>query len=165
MKEPTVWGIHGGKTGDADALFLKKGFVALGWDKVGDMNKYGADREAIKAAITKHYPNKKPGAIPVDAGQLYRFVHELAVGDVVIYPSKFDRQIHLGRITGNYVYDSKTEPGYPNLRAVQWGTSLPRTRFSQGALHESNSMMSFFQIRNYASEFLAALEGKVSAPA
>jgi len=35
MKEATIWGIHGGKTGDADSLFLKKNFVALGWAKIG----------------------------------------------------------------------------------------------------------------------------------
>ena len=29
--EPTIWGIHGGKTGDADSLFLKKSYVAIGW--------------------------------------------------------------------------------------------------------------------------------------
>ena len=26
----TVWGIHGGKTGDADSIFLRKNQVALG---------------------------------------------------------------------------------------------------------------------------------------
>jgi hypothetical protein len=29
MKDGTVWGIHGGKTGDADNLFLKKSCVAI----------------------------------------------------------------------------------------------------------------------------------------
>ena len=33
----TLWGIHGGKTGDADNIFLKKNQVALGWDKMGDL--------------------------------------------------------------------------------------------------------------------------------
>jgi hypothetical protein len=30
MKETTVWGIHAGKTGDAEALFFKKDVVAIG---------------------------------------------------------------------------------------------------------------------------------------
>ncbi len=29
MSEKTVWGIHAGKTGDADSLFIKKNIVAL----------------------------------------------------------------------------------------------------------------------------------------
>jgi restriction system protein len=36
-KELTLWGIHAGKTGDADNLFLKKKFIALGWAKTGDL--------------------------------------------------------------------------------------------------------------------------------
>ncbi|MEP6934599.1 MAG: hypothetical protein ABI988_11730 [Nitrospirota bacterium] len=30
-KDATLWGIHAGKTGDADTLFLKKNCVAVGW--------------------------------------------------------------------------------------------------------------------------------------
>jgi len=46
-KELQVWGIHGGRTGDADSLFLKKNVVAIGWHAVGDLSKLRADREAF----------------------------------------------------------------------------------------------------------------------
>jgi restriction system protein len=110
------------------------------------------------------YPEKKPGAIPNNAGQLFRFVHEMKPGDIVVYPSKRDRQVHLGRIEGGYTYDSQTEPGYPNRRAVKWLRSVPRTHFSQGALYEIGSALSLFLVRNYADEFRAALEGKATPP-
>lgn len=44
-KETTIWGIHGGKSGDADTLFLKKDVIALGWSKIPDLGKLKADRE------------------------------------------------------------------------------------------------------------------------
>lgn len=78
-----LWGIHGGKTGDADSLFLKKNCVALGWAKIGNLSAIAADREAFKAAIANAFPDAKPGAIPTNAGQLFRFVHEMKVGDLV----------------------------------------------------------------------------------
>ncbi|HEX6986071.1 MAG TPA: restriction endonuclease, partial [Planctomycetaceae bacterium] len=164
MAEITIWGIHGGRTGDADRLFLKRNFVAIGWDKVGDLSKLGADRESFKAAVAAAYPDKKPGAIPNNAGQLYRFVHEIEVGDFVVYPSKRDRQIHIGRVAGPYRYDPSLEEGYPNLRPVEWIRAVPRTRFSQGALYEVGSALSFFQVKNYAEEFLAAAENKIQPP-
>ncbi len=136
MKEATIWGIHGGKTGDADSLFLKKNYVAIGWAKMGDLSKTTPDREAFKAAVAKTYPDAKPGAIPNNAGQLYRFVHEMQVGDLVVYPSKRDRQIHIGRIDGGYQYNAALDEGYPNLRPVKWLKALPRTHFTQGALYE-----------------------------
>lgn len=160
-KDLTVWGIHAGKTGDADPLFLKKNVVAIGWDQMGDLCALSADREAFKARLTDAYPEKKAGAIPVDAGQLFRFVHELKPGDLVVYPSKADRLIHVCVVEGDYKYDPGLDKNYPNMRPVRWSTKpLPRTAFTQGALYEIGSAMSFFQVKTYADEFIAAFEGK-----
>lgn len=159
-KDVTIWGIHAGKTGDADTLFLKKKFVAIGWHKIGNLGKIKADREAFKEKVAEAYPDSKPGAIPNNAGQLYRFVHEMKQGDIVIYPSKVDKHIHIGQIEGPYKYDPSLEEGYPNLHQVKWLRSLPRTHFTQGALYEIGSAMSLFQVKNFAEEFKAALEGK-----
>lgn len=163
-KEATFWGIHAGKTGDADTLFLTKNCVAVGWAKMGDLGKLKADRDAFKARVAEVYPDKKPGAIPNNAGQLFRFVHEMKQGDLVVYPSKRDRQIHLGRIEGGYTYDPKIEPGYPHLRSVKWLRAVPRSQFTQGALYEVGSAMSLFLVKNYAEEFRSAVEGKAAAP-
>jgi len=46
---------------------------------------------------------------------------------------------------------------------VKWLKSFPRTHFSQGALYEIGSALSFFQVKNYADEFLATLTGKSPA--
>ena len=160
IAEANIWGIHAGKTGDADVLFLKKNCIALGWMKMGDLSVLAPDREAFKVKVAKTYPEKKPGAIPNNAGQLYRFVHEMKPGDWVAYPSKRDRNVHLGQVIGNYQYDPKTEPGYPHVRKVKWLKAMPRTKFSQGALYEIGSALSLFLVKNYADEFRAALEGK-----
>lgn len=160
--EVTIWGIHAGKTGDGDSLFLKKHNIALGWSKVGDLSKIKADRDALKAKVIESYPDKKPGAIPIDAGQLFRFVYEMKEGDIVVYPSKHERQIHIGQVIGGYRYDPTLDAGYPNLRPVKWLRSLSRTHFTQGALYEIGSAMSLFQVKNYADEFRSALEGQVA---
>ena len=104
-KDITVWGIHAGKTGDAETLFLKKNFVALGWEKLGNPSTYKPNREFFKIKMAEAYPEMKLGALPVAAGQVFRFIHELKIGDVVVYPSKNDRQIHIGLVEGEYKYD------------------------------------------------------------
>jgi restriction system protein len=157
-----IWGIHGGKSGDADSLFLIKNYIGVGWLKMGDLTSLQPSRESFKARVAEVYPEKKPGAIPNNAGQLFRFVHEIKVGDLVVYPSKRDRQIHLGRVEGEYKYNPSIEPGYPNLRSVKWLRALPRTRFSQGALYEIGSAMSLFLVKNYAEEYRAAVDGKAA---
>jgi restriction system protein len=151
------WGIHAGKTGDADELFLKKNCIGLGWPKIADLSKLGASREAFKECVARAYP-ERPGAIPVNAGQLFRFVHEMKRGDFVAYPSKRDRQIHLGRVEGDYRYGVSIDSSYPHQRAVKWLRVVPRTRFSQGALYEIGAAMSLFLIKNYTEEYRAALD-------
>ncbi len=142
-----IWGIHGGRTGDADALF-KQGYVAIGWHAAGDLSALPPDREAFKQHYAVTYPDAKPGAIPTSGGQLYRFVHEMKVGDLVVYRSKTDQQVHLGRITGPYAHNPGQSHRYPNLRPATWQRTVPITHFSQGALYELRSALSLFQLKN-----------------
>jgi restriction system protein len=159
-KERTIWGIHAGRASEAENLFLRHNVIALGWVDMGDLTKLAATREAFKAKQMDVEPGRKSGYYPIASGQVYRFVHEMKKGDLVAYPSKIDRKIHLGEIQGDYQYDNSIEPKFPHRRAVKWLSDQPRTRFSQGALYEIGSAMSFFQIKNYADEFLNILGGK-----
>ena len=65
--------------------------------------------------------------------------------------------VNIGVIEGDYTYVAAAHE-YVQQRKVKWIKHLPRTSFSQGALYEIGSAMSFFMIKNYADEFLAALD-------
>jgi hypothetical protein len=43
-----IWGIHGGKTGDADSLFLKQNCVAIGWAKMGDLSHQASNEQCLE---------------------------------------------------------------------------------------------------------------------
>jgi len=159
------WCVRGGEAGQADSIFLRDEYLAIGWPEVGDLSLLPRDRGAFKAAVARAYPLIKPGAIPVFAGILYRFAHEMQPGELVIYPSKIDYQFHIGRIEGPYAFQPRRSVDYPNVRKVAWLKTLPRTAFSQGALAETNSILTVFQIKNYADEFSDALAGKVPGKA
>ena len=148
----TVWGIH---TMD-DPLFLNQHLIAIGWEKMGNLSAIPASRDAYKGAYIAAYPDAKKGSIATSAGMLYRFVHEVQEGDYVVFPSKIDRKINIGMVESAYFYDAATL--YPNRRKVKWLKHLPRTAFSQGALHEVGSSLSFFQVKNYTDEYLKALD-------
>ena len=161
--EITVWGIHAGRTEKEETLFLKENYVVIGWDEMGNLSKIIPDLESFKLMVSKTYSDIKPRLILDYAGQLFRFVHELKTGDIIVYPAKLERMIHIGQIEGVYEYNPELIRNYPNLRPVKWLKSLPRTKFTQGALFEIGSAMGFFQIKTYAEEFLAALEGKIES--
>lgn len=156
--EKTVWGIHG----QDDHLFLKQSKIALGWHEFGDLSKVEATREAFKDKYTKIYPHAKKGAIATSSGMLYRFIHEVKIGDYIVFPSKSDRMINIGVVEGEYAYVQAASE-YVQQRTVKWLKHLPRTAFSQGALYEIGSAMSLFTVKNYAGEFLAALDKNFKA--
>ena len=159
-QDTTLWGIHAGKTGDAESLFIDNKIIALGWSEVGDLASIPKTREAFKSHYLSKLPHAKPAALPGSAGQLFRFVNEMKVGDLVAFPAKHTKTIHLGEIFGEYQYSPGKSKGYPNQRAVKWLKELPRTHFSQGALYEIGSALSLFTVKTYSEEFFAAIESK-----
>lgn len=158
--EDVVWGIHAGRTGEAHTLFMEKKCIALGWPEMGDLSLLGHSRDSFKKKLSEEEPGKSVPQIAVSAGQPFRFVHEMKVGDLVVFPSKVDKKVHLGRVTGGYLHSLGDEPEYPNRRPVEWLRTMPRTAFSQGALYEIGSAMSLFQVKNFADEFIAAVSGQ-----
>ena len=132
----------------------------MGWKEVGDLSTVEPNRESIKEAVNCAYPGRKPMSNAVSAGQLFRFLHEMQDGDFVVYPSKADRKIHVGVVTGGYEFSASAVGVYVHQRPIEWRDSFPRTLFSQGALYEIGSALSFFSVKNYVDEFHAVLDGK-----
>ena len=152
-EEKRIWGIH---TQD-DNLFLKNDVIAIGWSDMGDLGNIDANRDAFKEKYTQIYPDAKKGSIATGAGMLHRFCHEIQVGDYVVFPSKSNREVNIGVVESEYIYDSN-QPEYVQTRKVKWLQHLPRMVFSQGALYEIGSAMSLFSVKNYADEFLSVLD-------
>lgn len=153
----TLWGIHN----DTHLDLLGGGFISIGWDDMGDLRLVGNDRESMKRRLAEVLPEAKPGAIPVWAGVLIRFAHDMQVGDFVVAPQRSDSTVNLGRITGDYYFEPNALHG--SRRPVAWLKSgIPRAQFSQAARYEIGSAVTLFRVKKHASEFLAVLDGTTS---
>lgn len=149
-----IWGIHNDEI-PAEEL-VDRGFISVGWDRVGDLRNHGNDREAIQTELRRVYPESKEGAYRTWAGVLRRFAFVLAEGDVVVAADRQNKLINLGRITGPYRYEQGEI--HPHRRDVEWlVTGIPRTSFSQPALNEIGSAITLFQVKRHAQEFLTVL--------
>ena len=152
-EEIRMWGIH---TKD-DSLFLNGNVIAIGWREMGDLSAIAPTRDAFRDKYVEIYPDAKKGSIGTGAGMLYRFLYEIQVGDYIIFPSKADRMINIGKVEGEYQYIPDAAE-FVQQRKVRWLKHLPRTAFSQGALYEVGSALTLFAVKNYPDEFLHALE-------
>lgn len=155
INEKKIWGIHSWD----DSYFLKNNLIGIGWPLMGDISLIENNRDKFKEKFNEVYPNNKKGRINLGVGMLYRFLYEVQIGDYIILPSKVDRMINIGVIESDYYYESKQEE-YVQQRKVKWIKHFPRTNFSQGALYELGSAMSFFSVKNHSDEFLNAIDNQ-----
>jgi restriction system protein len=140
MEAVRIWAIRAGSAGQADAIFLEKGQIALSCQEVGgDVSLLPPSRGAFKDAFVRGAPEAPASSVPAQAGQLYRFVHEMRIGARVLYPRKSDRTVHWGEIVGPTDPTSPTGApcaGSPNsaatisarARSMSWA---PRCRCSR----------------------------------
>ena len=152
-EEKRVWGIHS----TDDHLFLRDNIIAIGWREMGDLRQIGNSRDDFKEKYIITYPDAKKGSIATSSGMLFRFLYEAQIGDYVVFPSKRDRMINIGVIESDY-YFNDNEYEFVNQRKVKWLKKIPRTSFSHGALYEIGASLTFFAVRNYAEEYIIALE-------
>ena len=153
MQNGRIWAIRSGAGGQADAVFLERNQIAIsGAETEGDLSQLPPTRLAFKEMIGRA-GDARPASIPMQAGQLYRFLHELSIGDRFIYPRRTDRTLHWGEIIGPYVYDREGLAEFSHRRAVRWISKSSRDAFSQGALYELGALLTLFEVKGFASEF------------
>lgn len=153
-KEVKVWGVHTKN----EALFLRDSVIAIGWGEMGDLSMLPDDREAFKARYLETYSDKNKQSAATNGGMIYRFVWEMSAGDCVVFYSRSDRKVNIGSVEGGYEY-APGQKDYPNQRKIKWVKHIDRTAFSQGSMYELGAAMTVFTVKNYADEFIGALDG------
>ena len=129
-------------------------------------------RDCIKARLQEAKPDLSEHSVPLIAGQIYRFAHEMQEGDFVLTPIRETCKLLMGRIVGPYVFDPQYAANFSlqipksyraHTRSVQWCEPVSSCVFSrpfQSML--DHSQQSVFQPGKHArqrlEEFLKVLQ-------
>jgi len=139
----TTWGIHNNQT-SVDPLADEA--VRIGWDEMGDLSELGATRDAFKAAVAERMPQIDEASIPNQAGTVYRFVHAIKVGDIVVCPDRHTSTLNIGRVSGPYEFHPESDV-HKQWRPVEWiRTAVARDELSYAAQEEISSATTLFKI-------------------
>ena len=160
MTERRVWAVHMVRLG-LDPV--ENGYVGIGWMQLGDLAAIPPNRAAFRAAHAAAIPDASEGATRLEAGMLYRFLFEMQVGDVIVYPCREDRMIHLGEVTGDYRH-VPTGDKDPNRRPVRWVKALPRSAFPDAVHQDFGNRSTLVQLKPNAAVYLAAIGKDLAAP-
>jgi restriction system protein len=138
-----AWMVRAGADGLREQQALTEGNLLPGWTAVvTDLSEYES-QYALRSELRSVYGDaKSERTLGSWAGQMWRFVNEMAVGDIVAMPMKNTwGMVAVGRITGPYIFDSSAAPGCQHTRPVAWSQELrakdtlgPDLQASLGAL-------------------------------
>lgn len=153
-----LWTVRAGRHGQQEQTCIDEKIITIGWDELGDLRKYKSRDDLV--AKYKEWYGGTPVKVGITAGQIWRFANEMANGDLVALPSKFQPVIHIGKVTGDYKYEKKNEVSHS--RPVKWLATIPRASFDQDILYSFGSLLTVSQVsRAQAVERVMALvEGK-----
>jgi len=150
-----------GSNGQHEQKFLDDSQVYLTWyGLLTDLSKI-KNRTTLRNALNVYYPNEKKGRITNWLGQIFAMSQTIKQGDWVILPSKRKSAIHIGEVTGDYVYNPEAEDPYHHSLPVKWlETDIPRTNFDQDILYSLGAFMTVCRIsRNDAEKRIRAMQG------
>lgn len=152
-----VWMVRAGDDNELADQVWQENAVAIGWDAMGDLSGLST-REQFKDHYRQTYPDHSEGRVAVNAGQIYRFVREIAQGDYVLSYIKESREILIGVVAGPYTY--KPDGGgfperYPHAHPVQWLKRVSRDSFGAPARNSMGSALTVFSLDEHLDKFHA----------
>jgi 5-methylcytosine-specific restriction protein B len=96
--------------------FYDNGIMAIGWDEIGNINKYN-NKQSIKEALFEAYGGS--GSKKNDVTAIDDFLNNISINDVVIVKKGLRHLIGYGIVTSNYIYDNSRNE-YKHVRKVKW---------------------------------------------
>ena len=120
-EEVTAWKLRAWDDPDLERAFLDRSLIAVSADEIGDMTNPASRRELV-ARLRAAFPDRTEQAIGTFVRYWQSFRDGMQRGDLVVVPLS-KRRLAIGRIIGDYAYQSpavEPEPRLRHTRAVQW---------------------------------------------
>lgn len=140
-----MWMVRAQRGGVLFDQFVSDSIVSIGWVDMGDMTHLNGRDDFVEAA-SKAYSNRSRAQIAASAGQAYRFVREMQVGDGVVTYSPEQRIYLVGEIRSGYRYEPNRIADGPNVRSVAWSGRVPRDLLSLAAKNSLGAISTLFLV-------------------
>lgn len=156
----SLWLVRAGKHGAEEQIAIDQNVVTIGWNEFPSFSKIKT-RNDLTAVYRKEYPDVSKNKSGNEIGQIWRFIHEIKIGDLVALPLKMQSAISIGRVEGDYEYKELADH-VKHIRRVKWLKTLPRSAFDKDILYSLGAFMTVCKIeRNNAEKRISILlQGK-----
>ncbi len=145
-----LWVVRAGRYGDQEETALEERVVCHGWNELPDYSSI-ASRDALRKVYEQTYPLESKKQVDTRFGQVWRFAHDIQIGDTVALPLTTDSAFIFGRITGGYRYQ-QLALNVVHIRDVEWLKTIPRSVFNKDILFSMNSALTIFKVTRNDAE-------------
>ena len=159
--EENYWLFRAGNGAEYFSEFYSLNKIGMAWDKLETLGQLNS-KEVIADEVKRLYPeNTSPWTI---SSKIYKFVHDIKVGDIVVMPDENKKQIAFGKIISNdttiktgedrdmTVDNGNTDgsiSGFINkYRAVKWIKLVPGEELSPSLKQYLNSPHTISSLKN-----------------
>lgn len=129
-----VWVVHAGAHGEFEQFAIDNAVVGIDFSLPKGVTQYPS-REALRQYLQNDNA----------ANQLWRFAHDLQVGETVVLPCKLSRLVAVGKVAGDYRYEADFQ--FPHVRPVKWdAVDIPRASFDQDLISSFGALSTIFRV-------------------
>lgn len=151
-----MWKVTAGRGNVFVSDFLSRSIVAIGWSEAGNYVDVPT-RTALIARFTATWPEQTTRQIQVGAGQVWRFLREVRVGDDVLTYDPDSRLYHVGRVLGSPEYQPEVNDRLPVVRRVEWLEAVSRDQLSAATKNTLGAILTLFRLSDVAAEEVTRL--------
>ena len=147
-----AWLVRAGNNNELIEAVEKQAAIAIGWAELGDPVALNS-RDDFKSRYTAVYPGQSAARVNVNAGQVYRYTREIALGDYVLTYDKATRELLIGLVSSSVEFNPKLfGQAYPYTRRVNWLKRVSRDNFGVDSRNSLGSSLTVFNLDDYVPE-------------
>jgi restriction system protein len=130
--------------------FKTKEYIGIGWfEEINPLqNNWDlTDKNFLKDRYREKYPDDANMRVNQNVGQIFRFVNDMSIGDIVISPYNTN-DLLIGKISSDLFIQSDNSSPYPWRKKVEWlKDGINRHTFSNPLQNTLRSSLTCFEVK------------------
>ena len=114
----TLWVCKGGKRGERESRFIENNLIAIGFGLLNNDLAGIKSKVELESLYEKVWPDASEGRKRNHVGQVYAFLRNVKIGDLVVVPMKTSGTIWIGKIESEYKYRTDLGADMQHTRSV-----------------------------------------------
>jgi hypothetical protein len=149
LSKSSIWVVRAGRNGRQEETALGNDIITIGWNELSNLADFKSKPE-LREYYRKMIPYETDEQIAQAVGQIWSFIREIRVGDIVVLPllSGGTEHVAVCKVEGEYE-DREITNEVKKVREVEWlKKDIPVTEFDTSTLKSLRSSRTVYSIRN-----------------